>query len=129
MASMDFSGPDRRQSKRYAQQLVVQWQRQQVEPSEDWRYAFIRDISKGGLCFETGETVTQDELLCFKIKIHFSLWPFNCTGQVIRIRPLKKPKELEIGVIFVSIDPKDADLIDLLAWEQEQKQDPEEGKE
>ena len=124
MATMDFFGPERRQSKRYVQQVVVQWQRQNSEISEDWRYAFIRDISKGGLCFETSESPAMGELLYFKVKIHFSLWPFNCTGKVLRVQPLAKPHHFEVGILFVSIDPKDADLIDLLAWEQEQKQKP-----
>lgn len=124
MSGMDFSGPDRRQSKRYAQQLVVQWQRQELEPSEEWRHAFVRDISKGGLCFETTESLAMGDLLCFKVKIHFSLWPFNCTGQVVRLRALSKTNYFEVGIMFVSIDPKDADLIDLLAWEQEQKKNP-----
>ncbi len=118
---MEFSGADRRQSKRYSEQIVVQWQRQASAPSEEWRYAFIRDISKGGLCFETTESLAMDDMLSFKVKIHFALWPFNCSGRILRVRPLAKPKHLEIGVIFTSIDPKDADLIDLLAWEQEQK--------
>ena len=121
---MDPSGAERRKSKRFAEQIVVQWQRQEspeAPPNEDWRYAFIRDISKGGLCFETGETLASGDLLYFKVKIHFALWPFNCTGQVVRVRPLGKPGSTEIGVMFLQIDPKDADLIDLLAWEQEQK--------
>ena len=121
---MEPSGQERRQSKRYAEQVVVQWQKQkspEALPGDEWHYAFIRDISKGGLCFETGQPVALKDLLFFKVKIHFALWPFNCTGQVLRVRPLSKPGTFEVGVMFVSIDPKDADLIDLLAWEQEQK--------
>ena len=121
---MDPLGQERRKSKRYAEQLVVQWQRQKPQeafPTDEWRYAFIRDISKGGLCFETGESLDASDLLYFKVKIHFALWPFNCTGQVMRVRSLGKIRSFEVGVMFLSIDPKDADLIDLLAWEQEQK--------
>lgn len=121
---MEPSGQDRRQSKRYAEQIVVQWQRQtspEAAPSEEWRYAFLRDISKGGLCFETTETLASGDLLYFKVKIHFALWPFTCSGQVLRAKPTGKQGALEIGVMFLHIDPKDADLIDLLAWEQEQK--------
>lgn len=118
---MEHSGQERRQSKRYAEQIVVQWQGQEASPADEWHYAFIRDISKGGLCFETGESLAMGDLLSFKVKIHFSLWPFNCSGQVVRVKPLSKPRMLEVGVMFLSIDPKDADLIDLLAWEQEQK--------
>ncbi len=121
---MEPSGQERRKNKRYAEQVVVQWQRQQSAespPTEEWRYAFIRDISKGGLCFETGEKAVTGDLLYFKVKIHFALWPFNCSGQVLRVRSLSKPGTFEIGVQFLQIDPKDADLIDLLAWEQEQK--------
>ena len=126
MESMEFSGQERRQSKGYAEQVVVQWQRQGAKPSEEWRYAFIRDISKGGLCFETGESLAMDEILLFKVKIHFALRPFDCTGRVLRVKPLSKPKHFEIGIIFTNIDPKDADLVDLLAWEQEQKGKPKE---
>ena len=71
---------------------MVQWQRQlspEAPPTEDWRYAFIRDISKGGLGFETNESLAVGDLLYFKVKIHFALWPFGCTGQVIRVRPLE----------------------------------------
>ena len=121
---MEPFGTEKRQSKRYAQQLVVQWQRQKPQetvPSEGWRYAFIRDISKGGLCIETGEPLAVHDLLYFKVKIHFALWPFNCSGQVLRVQKLHHPGSWEVGVSFLSIDPKDADLIDLLAWEQEQK--------
>jgi hypothetical protein len=124
MKGMEPSGAERRRSKRYAEQIVVQWQRQlspEALPTEEWRYAFIRDISKGGLCFESGEPVGAGDILYFKVKIHFALWPFGCTGQVVRVRPLSKPGNFEIGVMFLQIDPKDADLIDLLAWEQEQK--------
>ena len=118
------SGQERRRSKRFAEQIVVQWQGQlspESPPTEDWRYAFIRDISKGGLGFETNEKIGMGDLLYFKVKIHFALWPFNCTGQVVRVRPLGNPGAIEVGVMFLHIDPKDADLIDLLAWEQEQK--------
>lgn len=121
---MEPSGQERRKSKRYAEQIVVQWQRQlspEAPPTEEWRYAFIRDISRGGLCFETGEAAAVGDLLYFKVKIHFALWPFNCSGQVLRVRPLAKAGASEIGVQFLQIDPKDADLIDLLAWEQDQK--------
>ena len=117
---MEPSGAERRQTKRYAEQLVVQWQKHEATPSEDWRYAFVRDISKGGLCFMTSESLKLGDLLYFKVKIHFSLWPFNCTGQVLRVLPRGK-NQFEIGVQFISIDPKDGDLIDLLAWEQERK--------
>ncbi len=125
--SIEPSGKERRKSKRFSEQIVVQWQRQlspEAPPTEEWRYAFIRDISKGGLGFETGEAVAVGDLLYFKVKIHFALWPFNCTGQVLRVRPLGKPGSTEVGVMFLHIDPKDADLIDLLAWEQEQKRNP-----
>ena len=37
---------------------------------------------------------------------------------------MAKPNHFEVGVMFISIDPKDADLIDLMAWEQEQKEKP-----
>ena len=123
---MDPPGPDRRQNKRYAEQIVVQWQRQkgqEASPVDPWHYAFIRDISKGGLCFETGESVASGELLYFKVKIHFALWPFNCTGQVLRVQSLAKSHAFEVGVRFLSIDPKDGELIDLLAWEQQQKKE------
>lgn len=121
---MEPHQPERRKSKRYAEQIVVQWQRQQnpeAPPTESWRYAFIRDISKGGLCFESSDAAAANDLLYFKVKIHFALWPFNCSGQVMWSRPLPKPGKFEIGVKFLQIDPKDGDLIDLLAWEQEQK--------
>ncbi len=123
---MDFSGPERRQSKRYTKELWVQWQRQESEPSDEWRHAFIRDISKGGLCFETGEVLSQGDLLDLKVKIHFSLWPFHATGQVLRVRPLSKPNYFEVGVVFLNIDPKDADLIDLFAWEERQNKEQKE---
>lgn len=115
-------GAERRKSKRYAEQVVVQWQRKVSEtPTDDWHYTFLRDISRGGLCFEINEPMASGEILFFRIKIHFSLWPFTCAGQVLRVRPLSKPNTYEIGVQFSMIDAKDADLIDLLAWEQEQK--------
>ena len=121
-------GSERRKSKRYAQQVVVQWQRPKAPdapPTDEWRYAFIRDISKGGLCFESQDLFAVGDILYFKVKIHFALWPFNCNGQILRVRPIGKPGSNEIGVQFIQIDPKDADLIDLLAWEQDQKrQDP-----
>ena len=121
---MDPNGTEKRQSRRYAEQLVVQWQRQtspEAPPGEEWRYAFIRDISKGGLCFETGERLVSGDLLYFKVKIHFAWWPFTCSGQVLRVRAMSRPGSYEIGVIFLNIGPKDGDLIDLLAWEQAQK--------
>ena len=122
---MDSSGQERRKSKRYEQKdVVVQWQRQkgsEAPPSDEWHYAFIRDISKGGLCFESTDTFAVNDLLYFKVKIHFALWPFNCSGQVLRVRPLGEKGTYEIGVQFIQINPKDGDLIDLLAWEQEQK--------
>ena len=123
----DSSGAERRKSKRFSEQIVVQWQRQlspEASPTEEWHYAFLRNISKGGIGFETGEEVAMGDLLYFKVKIHFALWPFNCTGQVVRVRGLGKPGSKEVGVMFLHIDPKDADLIDLLAWEQEQKRGP-----
>ena len=117
---LDSSG--RRQNKRYSEELAVQWQRQAIELSDDdWRYAFIRDLSKDGVCFIADQAVAENDLLCFKIKVHFSLWPFHCVGQVVRVKPLNNPRHCEVGVTFLDIDPKDADLIDLLAWEQQQR--------
>ena len=121
---MEHPGAERRQNKRYAEQLVVQWQLQrspEAPPGFDWRYAFIRDISKGGLCFETPDKLGTGDLLYFKVKIHFALWPFTCNGQVVRVRRLQKSGSFEVGVTFLQMDPKDGDLIDLLAWEQEQR--------
>ena len=123
---MDYSGRERRQNKRYAEQLVVQWQRQrspEAAPGDEWDYAFIRDISTNGLCFETGKSLAVGDLLYFKVKIHFALWPFNCTGQVLRVRPLQRAGSFEVAATFLHIDPKDADLVDLYAWEQSQRKD------
>jgi hypothetical protein len=119
---VEIPANERRKNKRFKGELVAQWQRplSRLSPlSDQWRPLVIRNISKSGLCFDSSESLALSDFLVFKIKVDPLLPPVSCKGEVVRLRPLPKPGMAEVGISFVSIDIKDQDLIDVLAWEQE----------
>ena len=81
------------------------------------RRALTRDISAGGICFVTEEILEPGTALEVELKLPDRDAPILFLGEVAWSRPIgPKPKSYqdptaETGIKFVSIDPKERELI------------------
>ena|SRR3989338_929015 len=81
------------------------------------RRALTKDISAGGICFVTEEILELGTALEVELKLPDREAPIIFLGEVAWSRPIgPKPKSYqdptaETGVKFVSIDPKERELI------------------
>ena len=79
--------------------------------------ALTKNIGGGGVCMVTEGTFKPGTLLELEIKLPDCENPIVCTAAVIWCRPLIEPKKsydlptIEIGLRFVTIDPKQEALI------------------
>ena len=85
------------------------------------RRALTKDISAGGICFVTEELLEPGTALEVELKLPDRDAPIAFLGEVSWSRPIgPAPKSYqnptaETGVKFISIDPKERDLIMLYA--------------
>ena len=85
------------------------------------RRALTRDISAGGICVVTEELLEPGTALEVEVKLPDREAPITFLGEVSWSRPIGPPPKSyqtptsEAGVKFVSIDPKEQDLIMLYA--------------
>ena len=120
---MEKPAQERRRSKRYRHEMAGGWHPLLVKhPSEqEWRPVFVHNISKGGLCLDIAGPVELADQMDLKALVDITLAPIRCKGAVVRLKPLENPYKTEVGICFTIVDDKDSDLIDALAWAQEQQ--------
>ncbi len=125
---MNYSGNERRKSKRFPELFFVKWQADEERVSKTWTTAYLKNISRAGLAMQCGQKLSVGDKLNLSVTVHVETTPCSCVGEVIWIRQAYEKIGYDVGLRFVAIGDKDADWIDVLAEEFERKNDRETGE-
>lgn len=107
-SSHSYSGPERRIHPRAQLGIDVRYKPYGSEGGvQVFREGKVRDISEGGLFFETSEKFAVNDKLEFKLKLpvvsHFML----LRGNVVWVKELDPDKWYNYGISILEIDPND----------------------
>jgi c-di-GMP-binding flagellar brake protein YcgR len=111
MDRTDYSGPERRRSKRIDHPFNVAF-RSKENPTLPWNLSLIQDISNGGLRFQHDAQLSADSVWLLKINIGLGEPPVKCEGKVLRCLKRNQSNFYEIGMQFGGLDLQQRGLID-----------------
>ena len=112
MNFLGYSGPERREFKRFQKFFVVCIQAQEkISFLDEWQIVGLENISEGGMLFNHNKALEKGAILKIKIKIDPDNNPIQCIGRIVRVQKLGQLELYEYGTHFTEIKPEDRALV------------------
>lgn len=112
MSFLNYSGPERRQFKRFQKFFVVCIQTQEkASLSDEWQIVGLENISEEGMLFNHNQALKKGTILDIRIKIAPDNNPIECSGRIVHTQKLGQLELYEYGTHFTEIKPENRALI------------------